>query len=124
MPSRVVFHRKERIKHHSFGATAPFKQTQSSQLARSTWTVAAAKKRNTVPAASDVSSDEGFDMMLGTGTPEYIATGLLGIFTGFVASGVSLLIEVHLLLHRIDPKINLALSFIYSGTLPPRMEGL
>jgi hypothetical protein len=59
-------------------------------------TVAVAKKKSTVGAASKVSSnedaDEGFDIILGKGLPEYIATGLLGIFTGFLASGVSLLL--------------------------------
>jgi hypothetical protein len=88
-----VSHRKERINHHSFAATALFKQTQRSQLAGRSFPVAAVKGRNTVKAASEVSADEdeGFDLALGTGLPEYIATGLLGILLGFLSSGVSLL---------------------------------
>lgn len=96
MPSRAVSHRKERVNHHAFASAAAFKQTQRSQCARSTSVTVAAKKKSTVGAASEVSSnedaDEGFDIILGTGLPEYIATGLLGIFTGFFASGVSLLL--------------------------------
>ena len=120
-----MFHRKESIQHHSFGAKSPLKQTQRSRFARSTWTVAAVNKRDTIQAATEVSSDEdadeGFDMMLGTSTPEYIAMGLFGIFTGFVATGVSLLIEGHPCSTASIQKL-ISLAFIYTGTLPLRME--
>jgi hypothetical protein len=91
-----VFHRKENTQHRAFAATAPFKQTQSSQFARRTWSIAAVKKNNVVvQAAREVSSDEddeddgGFDLLFGTSLLEYVAMGMVGMFLGFFSSGVS-----------------------------------